>query len=68
MTMWGKQEEIEIEKDFSGKPHEGKVLAVIFPHADDFSIFTGGTVTKLIREGYTGYMIRTTNDEKDHSI
>ena len=24
-----------------------------------------GTVAKLLREGYTGYFIRTSNDEKD---
>jgi LmbE family N-acetylglucosaminyl deacetylase len=44
--------------------HNGKVLAAIQPHADDIPLFAGGTVAKLIDEGYTGYMIRTTNDEK----
>jgi LmbE family N-acetylglucosaminyl deacetylase len=39
------------------------VLAAIQPHADDIPLFAGGTVAKLIREGYTGYLIRTTNDE-----
>src|SRR5262249_17826544 len=35
------------------------------PHTDDCCIFPGGTVAKLIDEGYTGYFIRLTNDEKD---
>ena len=57
------QEEIIIEKNQDGKPHLGKVLAVIQPHCDDIPIFAAGTVAKLINEGYTGYLIRTTNDE-----
>ncbi len=55
--------EVVIERNASGKPHAGKVLAAIQPHADDLPIFAGGTVAKLIAEGYTGYMIRTTNDD-----
>ena len=56
-------EEIIIERFVEGRPHEGKVLAVIQPHNDDIPLFAGGTVAKLIAEGYTGYLIRTTNDE-----
>ena len=56
-------EDIFIERPAEGRPHEGKVLAVIQPHNDDIPIFAGGTVAKLIHEGYTGYLIRTTNDE-----
>ena len=52
-----------IERDLAGKPHAGKVLAAIQPHADDIPIFAGGTVAKLMNEGYTGYLIRTTNDD-----
>jgi LmbE family N-acetylglucosaminyl deacetylase len=55
--------EVVIERDAPGRPHAGKVLAAIQPHADDLPIFAGGTVAKLIAEGYTGYMIRTTNDD-----
>lgn len=55
--------EIRIERTQPGKPHAGKVLAVIQPHADDVPIFAAGTVLKLIDEGYTGYLIRTTNDD-----
>ena len=54
-----------IERAVSGLPHRGKVLALITPHLDDGPIFAGGTVAKLLREGYTGYFIRTSNDEKD---
>ncbi len=55
--------EVFIERDAPGRPHAGKVLAAIQPHADDLPIFAGGTVAKLLAEGYTGYMIRTTNDD-----
>lgn len=57
--------EVTIERFLPGKPHSGKVMAVIFPHSDDFSIFAGGLIAKLIKEGYTGYFIRATNDEVD---
>jgi LmbE family N-acetylglucosaminyl deacetylase len=55
--------EVEIERPQPGKPHAGKVLAAIQPHADDIPIFAAGLVLKLIDEGYTGYLIRTTNDD-----
>lgn len=56
-------ETMVVEKSQKGRPHEGKVLAAIQPHSDDVPIFAGGTVAKLINEGYTGYLIRTTNDD-----
>jgi LmbE family N-acetylglucosaminyl deacetylase len=55
--------DIHVERSQSGKPHAGKVLAAIQPHADDLPIFAGGLVFKLLDEGYTGYLIRTTNDD-----
>src|SRR5580765_8942381 len=55
--------EVQIERAQAGKPHAGKVLAAIQPHADDLPIFAGGLVLKLMNEGYTGYLIRTTNDD-----
>jgi LmbE family N-acetylglucosaminyl deacetylase len=61
--LYRSEDEVVIEKAASGKPHAGKVLAAIEPHVDDVPIFAGGTVAKLINEGYTGYLIRTTNDE-----
>jgi LmbE family N-acetylglucosaminyl deacetylase len=55
--------EIHIERAQPGKPQAGKVVAAIQPHADDIPIFAGGLLLKLIAEGYTGYLIRTTNDD-----
>jgi LmbE family N-acetylglucosaminyl deacetylase len=52
-----------IERSVPGKPHNGKVLAAIQPHSDDVPIFAAGTVAKLMNEGYTGYLIRVTNDD-----
>ncbi|MBV8820008.1 MAG: PIG-L family deacetylase, partial [Acidobacteriaceae bacterium] len=54
---------LTIQRDRSGKPHAGKVLAAIQAHSDDITLFAGGTVAKLIAEGYTGYLIRISNDE-----
>jgi LmbE family N-acetylglucosaminyl deacetylase len=56
---------ITIERHSEGTPHQGKVLALITPHLDDGPIFAFGTIAKLLREGYAGYFIRTSNDEKD---
>jgi LmbE family N-acetylglucosaminyl deacetylase len=56
-------DEVVIERVSEGQPHRGKVLAVIQPHCDDIPIFAAGTVAKLIYEGYTGYLIRTSNDD-----
>ena len=56
---------VTIEKAASGTPHKGKVLALITPHLDDGPIFAFGTIAKLLKEGYTGHFIRTSNDEKD---
>jgi LmbE family N-acetylglucosaminyl deacetylase len=59
-----RQGDIVIERAVPGKPHQGKVLAAIQPHSDDLPLFAGGTIAKLIDEGYTGILVRTTNDEK----
>ena len=47
--------EVFVEKDRTGQPHKGKVLAAIQPHSDDLPLFAAGTIIKLIREGYTGH-------------
>ena len=56
-------DEVIIERLSEGRPHKGKILAVIQPHCDDIPYFAAGTVAKLIYEGYTGYLIRTSNDD-----
>ena len=56
------QADVTIERPASGQPHRGKVLAAIQPHCDDIPIFAGGTVLKLINEGYTGYLITLSDD------
>jgi len=63
LRRWAQPESVTLERDQPGQPHKGKVLAAIQPHCDDLPLFAGGAILKLIREGYTGYMIRTTNDE-----
>ncbi len=57
-----------LERAASGMPGKGKVLAAIQPHSDDIALYCAGTVAKLIQEGYTGYMIRATNDDMGDDI
>lgn len=61
--LYSEPEDMVIEKLSEGQPHRNKVLAVVQPHCDDIAIFAAGTVAKLIYEGYTGYLIRTSNDD-----
>jgi LmbE family N-acetylglucosaminyl deacetylase len=51
-----------IERQQTGKPHKGKMLAAIQPHCDDIPIFAAGTVLKLIDEGYEGILITVSDD------
>jgi len=56
---------VVIERAAEGMPGRGKTFALVTPHLDDGPIFAGGTMAKMLKEGYTGYFIRTSNDEKD---
>ncbi|MCZ2151573.1 MAG: PIG-L family deacetylase [Bryobacterales bacterium] len=57
-------QEIVVEKDQPGRPHEGKVFVAVHAHLDDIPYYAAGLCAKLIHEGYTGYLVRTSNDEK----
>lgn len=59
-----KPKEVVIERDIPGKPHKNKVFAAIHAHLKDIPYYAGGTCAKFINEGYTGYIIRTSNDEQ----
>jgi LmbE family N-acetylglucosaminyl deacetylase len=63
VTPFFPEPELVIERPAEGKPHAGKVLVAIQPHSDDIPIFAAGTVAKLLNEGYTGYLVRVTNDD-----
>jgi LmbE family N-acetylglucosaminyl deacetylase len=52
-----------LERPASGRPHRGKVLLAVQAHADDIPLTAAGTVAKLIAEGYTGHLLRATNDD-----
>ncbi len=52
-----------VERSAAGTPHQGKVLLAVQAHSDDVPLMAAGTVAKLVREGYTGYLIRATNDD-----
>ena len=54
---------IFLERPATGQPHKGKVLLALQAHSDDIALSAAGTVAKLIEEGYTGYLVRATNDD-----
>ncbi len=56
-----------LERAAEGRPHQGKVLLALQAHSDDVPLFAAGTVAKLIEEGYTGYLLRATNDDMGDS-
>jgi LmbE family N-acetylglucosaminyl deacetylase len=55
--------DIFLERAAAGQPHKGKVLLALQAHSDDIPLSAAGTVAKLIEEGYTGYLVRATNDD-----
>jgi LmbE family N-acetylglucosaminyl deacetylase len=52
-----------LEQAVAGTPHKGKVLLAVQAHSDDIPLTAAGTVAKLVKEGYTGYLVRATNDD-----
>ena len=54
---------VVLERPATGQPHKGKVLLAVQAHSDDIALEASGTVAKLIEEGYTGYLVRATNDD-----
>jgi LmbE family N-acetylglucosaminyl deacetylase len=55
--------EVVLERPFAGAPHKDKVLLAVQAHSDDIPLMAAGTVAKLVKEGYTGYLVRATNDD-----
>jgi LmbE family N-acetylglucosaminyl deacetylase len=52
-----------LERAAAGRPHDGKVLLAVQAHSDDIPLTSAGTVAKLVKEGYAGYLVRATNDD-----
>src|SRR5262245_34954179 len=55
--------QVVVERARAGSPYAGRVLLAVQAHSDDIPIFAAGTTAKLIKEGYTGYLLRATNDD-----
>jgi LmbE family N-acetylglucosaminyl deacetylase len=55
--------DVFFERPADGTPHKGKVLLAVQAHSDDIPLSAAGTVAKLVKEGYTGYLVRATNDD-----
>jgi LmbE family N-acetylglucosaminyl deacetylase len=60
--------QVVLERSIGGQPHKGKVLLAVQAHSDDIPLSASGTVAKLIEEGYTGYLVRATNDDMGDAI
>ncbi len=59
----GAAPDVYLERLEHETPHKGKVLLAVQAHSDDIPLFAAGTVAKLVSEGYTGYLLRATNDD-----
>jgi LmbE family N-acetylglucosaminyl deacetylase len=59
--------QIAVARRVAGRPNAGKVFAAVHAHLSDVPYYAAGLCARLIAEGYTGYLIRTTNDEKSGS-
>jgi LmbE family N-acetylglucosaminyl deacetylase len=55
--------DVLVERPAEGTPHKGKVLLAVQAHSDDVPLVASGVVAKLVKEGYTGYLLRATNDD-----
>lgn len=60
--------EVILERSLANQPHRGKVLLAVQAHSDDIPLSASGTVAKLIEEGYTGYLVRATNDDMGDAV
>jgi LmbE family N-acetylglucosaminyl deacetylase len=57
-----------LERASEGTPQKGKVLLAVQAHSDDIPLTAAGTVAKLVREGYSGYLLRATNDDMGDAV
>lgn len=55
---------VVVDRYNEGTPHAGRVLAAVQAHADDIPFFCGGAIARFVQQGYTAYLIQTTNDDK----
>jgi LmbE family N-acetylglucosaminyl deacetylase len=54
---------IVVERRQARQPHRGKIFAAVHAHSYEVPHFAAGLCSKLMSEGYTGYIVRTTNDQ-----
>jgi LmbE family N-acetylglucosaminyl deacetylase len=58
------EDTVFVEKNQPGRPRQNQVFVAVHAHLDDLPYYAGGLSAKLIQEGATGYLVRTSNDEK----
>ena len=62
-NMQATASQIAVERRQSGEPHKGRVFAAVHAHSHEVPIYAAGLCAKLISQGYTGYIVRTSNDQ-----
>jgi len=55
---------VVVDRPRPGQPYKGRVFVAVHAHLQDVPYYAGGLCARLMLEGYTGYLVRTTNDEK----
>src|SRR5262249_27922507 len=55
--------EVFFERAAENLPHKAKGPLAVQAHSDDIPLSSAGTIAKLVKEGYTGYLVRATNDD-----
>jgi LmbE family N-acetylglucosaminyl deacetylase len=68
--LWAQEapRDVFFEREAEGTPHKGKVLLAVQAHSDDIPLSAAGVVAKLVKEGYTGYLVRATNDDMGDAL
>ena len=56
-------QDVAVERRRQGEPHKGRVFAAVHAHCHEVPYFAAGLCSKLMSEGYVGYVIRTSNDQ-----
>lgn len=54
--------DVTVQRSRQGQPHKGRIFAAVHAHCHEVPYYAAGLCSKLIGEGYAGYVIRTSND------
>src|SRR5690348_17416214 len=60
--------DVFFEREAESAAHKGKVLLAVQAHSDDIPLSSAGVVAKLVKEGYSGYLVRATNGDMGDAL